>query len=515
MSSSPLNDEFDNLVQELLQTWHVPGLSIAVIDGAATFAKGYGLAVLPDVPVTPETVFFTASTTKSFTAASIALLIDDVASNKATEKTQSHLSWTSTISSVIPEDFVLEDEYTTSHVTFEDALSNRSGLPDHVKSFKPKTTSLQDGIRSLRHLPLAAELRSQYLYSSYMFSAVSLAIEQMTGTGLGGFMRERIWTPLKMTHTYWTPQEAKAAASTGTTLAHGYAWNAATEQYTKEATPDFQVVSGAGAIISNVLDYTQWLRCMMTQSSLISPAAHATLIEPRIHYKQQATNPFPAPHAYALGWRIDNYRGQRVIWHTGSWTGYGSTMMYLPELQWGLVMMGNTTLTSNYAQMALYMHLLDERLGTPMSERIDYSLKISQLRERKRVDNGNALARLYPDLPCPVEPPSLPLGKYAGRYYHAGYGEMEIELRGNELVASRLLYEVSMVIRIVCVSGEFWMAKLEVVNQDPRDHEVVRAGFHVTDGMTRRVGIELEPALPGRMMWFERVTLGGSMEKEQ
>jgi hypothetical protein len=39
MSQSPLNIEFDKLVEELLQTWHVPGLAIAVIDGASTFSK--------------------------------------------------------------------------------------------------------------------------------------------------------------------------------------------------------------------------------------------------------------------------------------------------------------------------------------------------------------------------------------------------------------------------------------------------------------------------------------------
>ncbi|KAJ6076827.1 hypothetical protein N7499_008808 [Penicillium canescens] len=507
MSQSPLNIEFDKLVEELLQTWHVPGLAIAVINGASTYSKGYGLAVLPDVPVTPETVFFTASTTKSFTAASVSLLIDDAALNQSTEQIPSGLSWTATISSVVPEDFVLHDEYSTSHVTFEDALSNRTGLPDHLKSFRPKTTSLREGIRSLRHLPLAAEMRSKYLYSSYMFSAVSYAIEKITGTRLGEFMRERIWSPLDMTRTYWTPQEAKAAASSGTTLAHGYAWNASIEKYTEEPIPDFPVVSGAGAIISNVLDYTKWLRCMMTQSSPISPAHHATLIEPRIHYPQQATNPFTAPHSYALGWRIDSYRGQRVVWHTGSWIGYGSTMMYLPNLQWGLVLMGNTTGTSNCMQTALYMHLLDDLLSTPASDRIDWSAELLQRRDRRRVDNGNALGRLYPDLPCPVDPSLLSLWAYAGRYHHAGYGDMDFELCGNALVASRLLYEVSMVIRMTHATGEFWIAKLEIVNQDPRDQEIVRARFQVTEyGIAGRVGLDLEPALQGQMIWFERIT---------
>jgi hypothetical protein len=84
---------------------------------------------------------------------------------------------------------------------------------------------------------------------------------------------------------------------------------------------------------------------------------------------------------------------------------------------------------------------------------------------------------------------------------------MEFELCGNALVASRLLYEVSMVIRMTHATGEFWIAKLEIMNQDPRDQEIVRARFQVTEyGIAGRVGLDLEPALQGQMIWFERIT---------
>jgi hypothetical protein len=170
-------------------------------------------------------------------------------------------------------------------------------------------------------------------------------------------------------------------------------------------------------------------------------------------------------------------------------------------------MMGNTTLTSNFVQTALFMRLLDELLGTPVLERIDWSVKFMQFRERKREDVRNALVRLYPDLPCPIDPPLFPLGAYAGQYRHAGYGDMKFELCGDALVASRLLHEISMVIRMTHATGEFWMARLEIVNQDPRDHEIVRAEFQRTeDGIARRIGLDLEPALRGQMIWFDSIT---------
>ncbi|KAJ5666357.1 beta-lactamase/transpeptidase-like protein [Penicillium maclennaniae] len=307
LAQSPFTTRFDECVQELLSTWHVPGLAIAVIDGSSTFSKGYGFALLPDTRVTPETVFFMASTTKSFTAAS-----------------------TSTLSSVIEDDFVLSDSSITSQVTFEDALSNRTGLSDNKFSFGSRSNSVKDAVRSLRHPPLAADLRERYLYSSYMFTAVSCAVETLTGSGLGDFMKERLWRPLGMRHTYWTPQQV--VADPETMLAHSYAWDATTESFIEHPVPNFRAVSvsGVGVMISNVSDYTKWLRCMKNKSSPLSQAAHETLIEPRIHITEAGNNPFPPRHAYALGWTIDTYRGHRVIWHGGSWTGFGSVMMYVP-----------------------------------------------------------------------------------------------------------------------------------------------------------------------------------------
>ncbi|RFU76901.1 penicillin-binding [Trichoderma arundinaceum] len=504
---TPFSKELDEFIHQLLRTWHVPGLTVAVIDGPSTFSKGYGYAVLPNTLATPETVFFAASTTKSFTAGCVSLLEDDSKTSPLSSHHPPGISLKATLSSVVPDDFVLINKQRTSEVTFEDALSNRTGIPDHKRSFHPSTESVKDVVRSLRYLPLAADIRAQYLYSSYMFSAVSHAIETITRKSLGDFMRERIWNPLEMRHTYWTPQEAREAGSTGTVLARGYAWNSSSEQFVEEPVPDFPAVSGAGAIISNVVDYTKWLRCMMTKSTPLSPAAHQTLTEPRIHFTEHATNPFPPPHAYALGWTINTYRGQRVIWHGGGWTGYGSVMMYLPALQWGLVMMGNTAVTSNCVQVAVYMHLLDELLGTPTNERTDWSQKLQERILSKREDNKQAKSRLYPSIPSPVSPPTASLESHIGQYRHPGYGEMNIELEGSVLLARRLLQEIPMIVRLIHIHGDHWMATLEVVNQDPRDYESVKATFSVADsGSVDRLGVDFEPALKGEMIWFERVT---------
>ena len=43
--------------------------------------QGYGMATFPEKSITPETLFYTASTTRSFTAVAVFLLIDDFANS--------------------------------------------------------------------------------------------------------------------------------------------------------------------------------------------------------------------------------------------------------------------------------------------------------------------------------------------------------------------------------------------------------------------------------------------------
>ena len=38
-AANPLDAEFDNLVYDIIASWHVPGISIAVVSGEQVFAK--------------------------------------------------------------------------------------------------------------------------------------------------------------------------------------------------------------------------------------------------------------------------------------------------------------------------------------------------------------------------------------------------------------------------------------------------------------------------------------------
>lgn len=269
---SPFTSSFDALVKSTLDHFNVPGLSVAVVHGEETYAKGYGLAALPDVPATPETLYYAGSTTKAFTAAAVSLLIDDHANETVP------LKWDTPIASLIREDFVLPDEYVTNHITLEDALSHRTGMPRHDLTYGNPGATTRDLVSNMSTLPLTAEIRTRFQYCNIMFSTVGYVVEKLSGGTLADFFRSRIWKALRMDATYFGLDDAKAS---GRPLAKGYNWqNAAGIHQEVPYIPILQI-GGAGAVISNVLDYSKWLRALLKREPPISARGYEALATPR------------------------------------------------------------------------------------------------------------------------------------------------------------------------------------------------------------------------------------------
>ena len=315
------------------------------------------------------------------------------------------------------EDFVLADQYTTVHATIEDALSHRTGMPRHDLSYAGFNVTVRDVVQNLRHLPMTAELRTRFQYCNMMYIVVSHFIETWTGMWLGDFLRTRIYEPLRMFSTFFSLSDAqKSAASGGPSLATPYYWTNKTKSHHSISWLDAPQESGCGATISNVLDYTKWLRCHMTNSAPISPAGHLALHSPRIISGaiMEGDSGFRGSDACALGWEVSNYRGEVMMWHTGGLPGFTSIMMYFPRLQWGVTMMTNGG--EGGAIQVLIFKLIDDMMGVSEQERVDWapmmelhaSVKLEKLKNAKRL--------LYPKAPEEKDsiPLSLPLESYAG-----------------------------------------------------------------------------------------------------
>lgn len=116
------SDELSERVNELLLSHHVPGVSLAIIDGGEISSKCFGEASIdPKSPCTPSTLFDIASSSKSLTAAAVAILVMN--------EEHPEVQWDTPVAKLLPDDFVLSDVRYTNEVTVEDILSHRSGLP--------------------------------------------------------------------------------------------------------------------------------------------------------------------------------------------------------------------------------------------------------------------------------------------------------------------------------------------------------------------------------------------------
>ncbi|KAJ6037036.1 penicillin-binding protein [Penicillium herquei] len=497
--ASPLKErQFESLVQKTLDRWHVPGMAIAIVDGDHTWAEGYGLASLPSTPVTPSTLFYGGSTTKAFTAAMLAKLMEDPATK---------IRWDTPISQLLPEDFVLSDKCTGDQITVEDALSHRTGLPahDHASS----RTSVRENVRQLAHLPLTAKLRTRFQYNNLMYVTASHIIETVTGQWLGDCLARSFWQPLGMNGTYFSLEDAQTAPET---LARGYYYSGhggdENGVYHEVDWMTLKEVSGAGSVITNVLDYAKWVHALLRPQTFVeknifqSPETFHQLWKPRTLIPAAA--PFTGPRAYALGWITECYMGIQIYEHTGGMNAFGAQLLLVPELEFGVIILANTSNTSNYAAQLLAFHLLDERLGIPRHQRFDWDQRNWGLIEQEK----QWVADKINYRPPVVLPLTLSLANYAGTYTHAGYKDITIYLDSESVLrADRKAMTWPESISFKHVTGDhFLMVSTHIEDYGAFCPDVYDAEFRISvEGKAWSVGIAWERAMGGEKIWFVRV----------
>ncbi|KAF2171427.1 hypothetical protein M409DRAFT_18544 [Zasmidium cellare ATCC 36951] len=331
--------------------------------------QGYGFSELPSTLATPDTLYFAGSTTKAFTAAAAGKLIHQDQSKKPT-----NLKWTTPISQILKDDFILSDEYATSHVTIEDALSHRSGLPLFDNVYGCGDASALDTVRLMRHLPFSADIRTKWQYNNFMYAAVQTLVERLSDQSLENFLAEEFWKPLDMASTMFDVRKAQSMKDDNgsSRLTRGYFWNDEGGHYVPDEYLDLTPVAGAGAMISSVNDMALWTKALLQASQDLtkssSPINH--------HLFRDITTPrciIPDAYSamwkhstgvsvYALGWFVQSIGRLTLLSHGGGLCGFGTTLYLVPECGLGFVAMGNTMGASNCVETDLFFEVL-KRLG--------------------------------------------------------------------------------------------------------------------------------------------------------
>lgn len=113
--------KFRSFVENLLHQNRIPGLSIAIVHNHDIASSGYGMANYEDdISCTGDTLFDIASCSKSLTAGSVALLVNDTR--------HPQVQYEALMSDLLPDDFVMQERIYTESITVEDLLSHRTGM---------------------------------------------------------------------------------------------------------------------------------------------------------------------------------------------------------------------------------------------------------------------------------------------------------------------------------------------------------------------------------------------------
>lgn len=422
--------DFDVYIESVRKTFEVPGIAVAVVkDGEIVFERGWGERELGKAPVDAHTLFAIASNTKAFTATALNMLAED-GKLSLDDRVIDHLPW-----------FQMADPYVTREMRLRDLLAHRSGLGLGAGDllYWPTTTYTGEEVaRRLRHVPLTGSFRDRYAYDNILYGVAQLVVEQVSGQTYEAFLRTRIFVPLGMTETRYNSDALKPGdnAATGYALADG-----------KDLLPAPQLswhnVSGAGGVYASAHDMARWMRLQLDGGAYRDAAgAEQRLFQEKTQQQMwSAITPIPVPQpsvpelqpakpnfiAYGQGWMLSDYRGSKLVWHTGGWPGMVSRVTLVPEHKLGVVVLTNAELGGAFH--AITLRVLDAYMNAPKTDwNAAYGAALAKSREKADTTwAAHQTARVK------NSSPSLPLATYVGTYRDAWYGDVAILREGDAL----------------------------------------------------------------------------------
>lgn len=310
---------------------------------------------------------------------------------KLEHKLDEPLSWTTPLRSVLGDDFTLHDKYVTENASIEDSLSHRIGLSGHDLMYGAylgdRPRELTKRVRFLG--PLNKPFRTTMQYNNIMYAVAGDVLETLTDSTCSEALRALLWKPLGMDRTFWHLKEVVDAphVNQDKDLSRGYYWvdGSKVEGETPEGgfyVPDnyveFAGIAPAGSVISSVLDYTKWIQALLEAasdsnkdlSSSKNPIT-STLFTELTSSRVTSTFPLPqnsqlATSSWGLGWNIVPALcgpSHPMMAHSGGLSGYGTMLYILPNDSFGVIAMGNTSLTANLVGGLLSQELMARKLG--------------------------------------------------------------------------------------------------------------------------------------------------------
>ncbi len=402
-------------VERMIGDWGIPGAAVVVIqDDEIVFAEGFGVREIGGSdPVDEHTIFAVGSTSKAFTAAAIAMLVDE-----------GKVGWDDPIVDHVPI-FQLSDPYITRDLRVRDLMSHNSGLTRGDRLWYASGRSREEVLEQVRHQPMTFPLRSTFQYNNTTWIAAGEVVENASGMSWDDFVASRIFRPLGM---------ARSTTSVGglKRLDNVAAPHDPSPDGEARAIPyrNIDNAAPAGSINSSALQMAQWIRLQLGRGEfegerLISDEAVGETHTSQMLIRKEGTWALTWPESdfltYGLGWFLSSYRDVTLISHGGNIDGMTAFVGFVPRRGYGMVILANLSSANGFSS-ALAHRIIDRMEGgegLPWNENMLEAYKGFQEQQRARtaeVEDGRATGTST----------TLPVAQYAGTYINDMYGEIAV-----------------------------------------------------------------------------------------
>ena len=414
---------FEAYAEKAMQDWEVPGMAVAIVkDDKIVFAKGFGVRKAGETtPVDEKTIFAIGSSSKAFTSAALATLVDE-----------GKIKWDDRVSKYLPE-FETYDPYVTRELTIRDLLTHRSGLERGDMLWYGTENSRDEILRRTRYIRPTWSLRSYFGYQNLMYLAAGQVVARVTGKSWDDVVAEKIFTPLGMTSSGTSIKTFKNGDNIASP--HGKI----SDKVQAIAWRNVDNIGPAGSINSNVVDMAQWIRLQMGKGTYEKKKVFSAATTNEMHMPQtvmRLEGPYaifyPQAHFlnYGMGWFLSDYRGKKLVEHGGAIDGMRAAVAMIPEENLGVVIL--TNMNGSLIPLPIMYRIFDAYLGAPEK---DWSADMrKQLKPLE--DQGAAAAKRAEAERVTGTRPSLDLPSYVGTYKNDLYGDVKVTDESGKLRVS-------------------------------------------------------------------------------
>lgn len=319
----------DAYIEAEMGATQLPGLALGIVAGEQiVHLRGFGRADSSGRIVTPQTPFLIASVTKPISAIAIMQLVE-AGKLDLDAPVQRYLPW-----------FTVADPEAAAQITIRQLLSHTSGLPTltnedgMVFDHRLGENALAERVRVLHRTPLSAAPGERFQYSNAGYAVLGLLIQSISGLSYEQYVREHIYKPLEMEHSFVSKSDAqRQGLATGHRYLFGfpapYDWSYNLAEL------------GAGFTYASAEDLARLLVALLNDgryadAQLLTASSIATMQQPQVTFEQGETS-----GAYGLGWYIQDREGIRMVSHAGVAPNYRAELILVPERRLGIALLMN------------------------------------------------------------------------------------------------------------------------------------------------------------------------------